>query len=209
MNSSLNEILRLTLVISRREAAPRSLMELAEQAFAGGVTAIQLREKGRPDREIYEEALPLRDFCRARKRALIINDRLDLALAVEADGLHLGQSDLPVGVAARLLPAGKILGLSVGTVGEARAALAEGAGYLGVGALFPTGSKDDALLIEPGEVRKIVALGASTVGIGGLTTANAARAWSFGLSGLAVISALAGAEDPAAAARSLLAGADT
>lgn len=208
MKDSLNEILKLTLVISRREAAPRRLTELADLAFAGGVTAIQLREKDRPDREIYEEALALQGFCRARKRALIINDRLDLALAVDADGLHLGQNDLPVGVAARLLPAGKILGLSVGTVGQARAALAEGARYLGIGALFPTGSKGDARLIEPGEVEKIVALGAPTVGIGGLTTANAAQAWRFGLSGLAVISALAGAKDPAEVARSILAGAN-
>lgn len=207
MNKSLNERLKLTLVISRREAAPRSLAELSRLVFAGGVTAVQLREKNLPDREIYREALALRELCRAADKLFIVNDRLDLALAVDADGLHLGQDDLPAETAARLLPEGKILGVSVGTAEQARTALAAGAHYLGAGAIFPTGSKDDVVVINPWELEKIVALGAPIVGIGGLTADNAERAWSYGLSGLAVISALASAENPTEAARRLLAAA--
>lgn len=208
MNKSLNENLKLTLVVSRREAAPRSLAELARLVFDGGVTAIQLREKDLPDREIYREALALRELCRTAGKLFIVNDRLDLALAVDADGLHLGQNDLPAEVAARLLPAGKILGVSAGTEEQARAALSAGAHYLGAGALFPTGSKDDVEVISPRELEKIVALGAPIVGIGGLTADNAAQAWNYGLSGLAVISALTSAKNPTEAARRLLAAAD-
>jgi thiamine-phosphate pyrophosphorylase len=202
---SLAERLKLTLVLSRREAAPRTMSELAEAAFAGGVTALQLREKNNlSDREIYEEALELRELCRARERLFFIDDRLDLALAAGADGVHLGQKDLPAAVAARLLPPGLILGVSVRTVAEARAALADGAAYLGVGAVFPTGSKDDADLVSPETVREIAALGAPTVAIGGLTLANAPEAWALGVTGLAVISALTLAPDPRAVAAGLL-----
>lgn len=198
--------LRLTLVISRHEAAPRSLLELADLAFQGGATALQLREKDLPDGELYEEALELARFCRKNRKLFIINDRLDLALAVEADGLHLGQNDLPAGVAARLLPKNKILGVSAATEAKASHALAAGADYLGVGAIFPTGSKDDATVISPAEIGRIIALGAPAVAIGGLTTANAGQAMAYGFAGLAVISALAAAADPRAAAAALSGG---
>ena len=205
MIADLAERLKLTLVLSRREAAPRPMAELAEAAFDGGVTALQLREKnGLSDREIYEEALELRELCRARNRLFFIDDRLDLALAAGADGVHLGQQDLPAAAAARLLPPGLILGVSVRTMAEARAALADGAAYLGVGAVFPTGSKDDAVLVSPETVREIAALGAPTVAIGGLTLANAPEAWALGVTGLAVISALTLAPDPRVAAAGLL-----
>jgi thiamine-phosphate pyrophosphorylase len=200
--------LRLTLVLSRAQAAPRTVAELAGAAFDGGVTALQLREKdGLGDREIYEEALALRELCRARGRLFLIDDRPDLALAAGADGVHLGQKDLPAAAAAKLLPPGMILGVSVHTVAQARAALAAGAAYLGVGAVFPTGNKDDAVMVSPETVREIVALRAPTVAIGGLTTANAPAAWALGVTGLAVISALTGAQAPRDAASQLLAGA--
>jgi len=203
--SNLAARLRLTLILSRREAAPRTVEELAEAAFAGGVTALQLREKdGLCDREIYEEALALRALCRAHGRLFLVDDRLDLALASGADGVHLGQKDLPAAAAARLLPPGLILGVSVRTLAEARAALADGAAYLGVGAFFPTASKDGADLISSETVREIVALGAPTVAVGGLTQANAPAVWALGVTGLAVISALTQAPDPRAAAAGLL-----
>ena len=207
MKNDLAARLRLTLILSRREAAPRTVTELAEAAFAGGATALQLREKDNlSDREIYEEALALKEFCQARGRLFLVDDRLDLALAAGADGLHLGQKDMPASRAARLLPPGLILGVSVSTVAEARAALADGAAYLGVGAIFPTGSKDGAGLVAPETVREIVALGAPTVAVGGLTPANAPAAWALGVAGLAVISALTQASDPRAAAAGLLSG---
>jgi thiamine-phosphate pyrophosphorylase len=199
---SLARALRLTLVISRREAAPRSIEALAEAAFQGGVTALQLREKEAPDAEVYALALRLAKFCRDRGRLLIVNDRLDVALAAGADGVHLGQSDLPAEAAARLLPKDMILGVSVSTPAEARAALADGADYLGVGAIIPTPSKTDAALIAPGDIAEINAMGA-TVAIGGVTVDNAAAIRAMGFTGLAVISALARAEDPAAVARIL------
>lgn len=199
-----DRLLRLTLVISRREAAPRSLAELAESAFDGGATALQLREKDCSDREFYEEALALRKLCRERGRLFIINDRLDLALAVKADGLHLGQADLPADVAAGLLPKNMLLGVSVLNAADARAALAAGADYLGVGAVFPTGSKADAAVIAPADLEEILALKAPSVAIGGVTVDNAPKAWTLGFTGLAVISALAAAEDPKLAAARLL-----
>ncbi|MCL2029588.1 MAG: thiamine phosphate synthase [Deltaproteobacteria bacterium] len=197
--------LRLTLVISRREAVPRTVKELAAVAFDGGVTALQLREKDDlSDREIFDEASELNDFCKSRGRLFILNDRLDLALAAGADGVHLGQKDLPASAAARLLPPGFIMGVSVKTMAEARKALADGAAYLGVGAVFPTGSKDGADLVRPEIVREIVTLGLPTVAIGGLTPANAPEAWALEVTGLAVISALARAENPCAVAAGLL-----
>ena len=197
--------LRLTLVISRREAAPRTVRDLAAAAFEGGATALQLREKsGSTDRDLYTEALGLAAFCRERGRLFLINDRLDLALAAGADGVHLGQKDLPAEAAARILPRNLILGVSVGSLAEARAALAAGADYLWLGAVFPTGSKDDAARIDPGLVREIAALGPPTVAIGGVNTDNAPAAWALGVTGLAVISALAQAPDPRTAAARLL-----
>ena len=201
--------LKLTLVLSRREAAPRTVMELAEAALDGGVTALQLREKeGLSDREIFTEALELKALCRARGRLFLLNDRLDLALAAGADGVHLGQQDLPAAAAAKIIPRGFILGLSVRTMAEARAAQAAGAAYLGVGAVFPTGSKADADLVAAETVREIAALDLPTVAIGGLTLANAPEAWALGVSGLAVISALTRAADPRSAAAGLLRGAE-
>lgn len=203
---NLRQRLRLTLVVSRREAAPRTIRELAAESFAGGATALQLREKELSDRDFYEEALELGDLCRRENRLFIINDRPDLVLAAEADGLHVGQSDLPAAAASRLLPKNKILGVSVRSVDEARAALEAGADYLGVGAVFATGSKDDADVIAPAAVRDIIALGAPCVAIGGLTVDNAGEVWKMGFDGLAVISALTAAPDPRLAAGLLSAG---
>ena len=129
---NLDEQLKLTLVISLKEAFPRSLVELASLAFAGGVTAIQLREKEESGFKFYQEAKKLRDYCREHHRLFIVNDRLDIAMATEADGVHLGQNDLPVEAAASLWP-GHILGVSVSTIAEAQTALAGGGFLLGAG----------------------------------------------------------------------------
>lgn len=196
--------LKLTLVISSREASPRSIVELADLAFQGGATALQLREKNMPDHDRYLQALEIARFCRERGKLFIINDRLDLALAVDADGLHLGQSDLPGEAAAKMLPKNKILGISASTLDKAEKAIAAGADYLGMGALFPTGSKDDVSVIDGREAAAIVSLGCPVVGIGGLTTQNAPQARQMGICGLAVISAIAAATDPRAAASALL-----
>lgn len=200
----LSERLKLTLVISQAEARPRSILELAEQAFAGGVTALQLREKNIPDQTLFERALELSLFCREHGRLFIINDRLDIALAVNADGLHLGQADLPAEIAAGLMPRNKILGVSASTLAQAKAALRAGADYLGVGAVFPTGSKDDAQAVTDEEINAIVGLGFPAVAIGGINAGNAAQVWSKGFAGLAVISALSQASAPEKTARQLI-----
>lgn len=192
-------------VIIDRQAARCSLAELARQALAGGANAIQLRDKLADGRTLYQEALALRELCRQAKVPLIINDRLDVALAVEADGVHLGQDDLPSEVARRLLGPEKLLGVSAETVVQAQVATAAGASYLGVGDLFGTRSKPDAGppvgLARLTEIARSVAI--PVVGIGGITRENAASVIAAGASGVAVISAVLGASDPTAAAREL------
>ena len=205
-NKDLAKKLELTLVTSRDEAAPRKIIELADLAFAGGATALQLREKNISDHAFYEEAKELASFCRERGKLFIINDRLDIALAVDACGLHLGQTDLPAEAAAAILPKNKILGVSAGSLDTARAALKAGADYLGVGAVFPTGSKDDASVIKIEEAKMIIQLGQPTVAIGGINVSNAPEVWKMGFTGLAVISALSGAQHPKQIAADLLKG---
>jgi thiamine-phosphate pyrophosphorylase len=200
---ALSEALRLTLVVSRREAAPRTIEELADLAFIGGVTALQLREKEASDREVFELAVPLAKFCRERGKLFFVDDRLDVALAADADGVHLGQADLPAEAAAKILPKSKILGVSVATPAQARLALAAGADYLGLGAIIPTPSKTDAVIVTADDIAAINAMGTITVAIGGVGLANAAAIRDMGFQGLAVISALTQAEDPMAAAKAL------
>lgn len=199
----LEDMLRLMLVISAKEASPRTIEELADLAFQGGVTALQLREKNAADAEVYETALRLAKFCRERDRLFLVNDRLDVALAVDADGVHLGQTDLPAEAAMKLLPKSKILGVSVSNRAQAEWALKMGADYLGLGAVIPTDSKTDAEIISKEDIACINDMGAITVAIGGITTENALSIRSMGFQGLAVISALAKAADPKKAARIL------
>ncbi|MDR1165964.1 MAG: thiamine phosphate synthase [Deltaproteobacteria bacterium] len=203
---ALNASLRLTLVIGSGDAAPRSLPDIVVPAFKGGVTALQLREKNLPDREFHEEALALKSLCAEFGKLFIVNNRLDIALAADADGVHLGGSDLPVHAAARLLPKNKLIGFSAGSREEGEEALAQGADYLGVGALYPSPSKPEAGLLDAETVASIVSLKRPAVGIGGITRENAPQAWARGFTGLALISAFTQADDPEELARALLSG---
>jgi thiamine-phosphate pyrophosphorylase len=199
--------LRLMLVASQAEAFPRPLEHLSSLAFIGGAGALQLREKHLSGRELFDEAMELRTLCRKEGKLFIVNDRLDVALACQADGVHLGQEDLPAREAVRLMPKNMLLGVSVNTRAMAEEALTAGADYLGVGAIFSTPSKPEAKAISPKEIEAILALGAPTLAIGGIGPKNAAVVWAYGFSGLAVISALTQAENPANTARELLKGA--
>ncbi|MDR1315136.1 MAG: thiamine phosphate synthase [Deltaproteobacteria bacterium] len=203
---ALNARLRLTLVIGKSDVSGRSVRETAEAAFSGGATALQLREKTLPDREFYEEALELAALCRERSKLFIVNNRLDIALAVRADGVHLGDGDLPVEAAAALAPKKMILGYSAPDQEAAKKAVLAGADYLGVGAVFPSPSKPECPVMPAETVASIVGLRQPTVGIGGITVQNSNLAWSHGFNGLALISALCGAPDPAEAARKILSG---
>jgi thiamine-phosphate pyrophosphorylase len=197
----------LYVVTSSELSRGRSTIEVVRQALAGGATVIQLREKNWSARDFVELGLEIRRLTREAGAGFIVNDRLDVALAVDADGVHLGQEDLPAQVARRLLGEGKILGVSVGTVAEAQEAVAAGADYLGVGPIFATGSKADAgepvgvELIRA--IRKVVSV--PLVAIGGINRSNAGEVIAAGADGVAVISAVVSSEDIRAAAAELLA----
>lgn len=173
-------------------------------AIEGGVTLVQLREKKASSRAFYETALAVRGITRARGVPLIINDRVDIAQAVDADGVHVGQDDLPAAVIRRILGPDKILGVSAGSLAEAQAAVAAGADYLGVGAMHATGTKTDAGLTTMAELAKIrQAVTIPIVTIGGMNADTIPRLWGTGIDGVAVVSAIVAQADIAGAARAL------
>jgi len=195
------------LVTDAGLSAGRSTVEVVEAAIEGGIDAVQLREKGRSARERYELGRELRELTSAADVPLIVNDRIDLAAAVDADGVHLGDDDLPISVARERLGEAAIIGRSVSTVDAAEDAAAAGSDYFGVGAVYTTSSKDtdpEQSEIGLGRVRAIdEAVDVPFVGIGGITPENAADVVAAGANGVAVISAITGADDPAAATRAL------
>ncbi|MBI1845581.1 MAG: thiamine phosphate synthase [Candidatus Rokubacteria bacterium] len=194
------------VILDRDAARGRDLEAILAAAIAGGARLIQLREKEWPSGTLLPLAARLRRRCRDAGVTFIVNDRVDLALACEADGVHLGQDDLPAAVARPLLRPGMILGRSTHSVEQALAAQAEGADYVAVGSMFPTSTKPDFQLVGPDLVRRVRPhVRVPLVGIGGITAANAGAVAAAGADGVAVISAVCGAPDPAAAVRELLA----
>jgi thiamine-phosphate pyrophosphorylase len=195
----------LYLVTDRALSLGRTNLEVIEAAVGGGVTLVQLREKEASTRDFYEQGLTIRDYLRARRVPLIINDRIDLALALDADGVHLGQDDMPLTVARKILGPDRIIGGSVFTVLEAETAEAEGADYLGLSPIFVTGTKPE--LVEQIGIEGIPAIRRAVeipvVGIGSLNEANAFAAVRAGLDGVAVVSAICSQQDPALAARAI------
>jgi thiamine-phosphate pyrophosphorylase len=186
----------------------RSTTDIVDAAIEGGVGVVQLREKDRPARERYELGLALREQTREAGVTFVVNDRVDIAQAVDADGVHLGDDDLPVPVARELLGPDALIGRSVSTVEGALAAQDAGADYLGVGAVYATGSKDDIddeeYAIGPERVAAIAeAADIPLVGIGGIDAENAGEVAAAGADGVAVITAITAADDPAAATRAL------
>ncbi len=183
----------------------RSHLGIVEAAIRGGVTIVQYREKNASTRRMIEEADVLCRLCRASGISFIVNDRLDVALAVEADGIHVGQDDMPASRARRLLGRNKILGVSAGSVEEARKAVDDGADYIGASPVFSTPTKPDApppLGIE-GLRRITQAVQIPVVAIGGINAGNAAAMREAGAAGIAVVSAIVAAEDVEEAARAL------
>ena len=179
----------------------------ARAALEGGAGLIQLRDKAASTRRLYEAARAIGEMARAAGGLLIVNDRLDVALAADADGLHVGPDDLPVAMVRRLLRPGMVLGASAGTVEEAVAAERDGADYLGVGAVFEArGSKADAgAPVGPERVRAIrAAVQIPIVGIGGIKAENAASVVEAGADGVAVITGVVAAPDIAVAAARLV-----
>lgn len=197
--------LRLYLCTDQVIALGRPIIEAVEAAVAGGVTMVQLREKTASTRDFYRLALEIHALTQCLHLPLVINDRLDIALAIGAEGLHLGRSDLPLPVARRLAGNALFIGLSASTVEEALRAQAEGADYLGVGAVYPTGTKSDAGgAIGLEQLARIqAAVHIPVAAIGGVNEGNAAQVMETGVAGIAVISGILSQPDIEAAARNL------
>ena len=195
----------LYVILDRQASGGRRLDELLDAVLAGGCRLVQLREKTMPLAGLLPIAQALRRRCREAGALFIVNDRVDLALAVEADGAHVGQDDLPAREARRLLPPPMILGVSTHNPDQARRARDDGADYVAVGSMFPTGSKIGFELVGPELVRRVRAnIPVPLVAIGGITRDNVGQVIEAGADAVAVISAIGTARDPAAAVRGFL-----
>jgi thiamine-phosphate pyrophosphorylase len=194
------------VLTDRHAAGERALIDVVRAAVRGGATVVQLRDKGSSTRDTIELGRALIAIARPAGVPLIVNDRADVALAIDADGVHVGQEDMPAPLARQIIGPERILGVSAGTIEEARQAEGEGADYLGVGDVYGTPTKADAGtpigLSGLAEISRAVSI--PVVAIGGITLANAAATIQAGAAGVAVISAVIGAPDPEQAARQLL-----
>ncbi|GBD22000.1 Thiamine-phosphate synthase [bacterium HR28] len=201
----LRDALRLYVITDRTLARGRPESEIARQAIAGGATAIQLRWKTGPLSEALRVGRELRELCSRERVLFVVNDRVDLALALEADGVHVGVTDLPVAETRRLVGDQLVVGFSPETLEQALEAEAAGADYLGVGPVYPTVTKPDAgPAVGLEHVQRIAAaVRIPVVGIGGITAENAGAVIRAGAVGVAVISAVVGADDVRLAAAQL------
>ena len=195
----------LYLVTDRRWLGEKTLWDGVEEAIHGGATLVQLREKEISSKEYFELAQRVKEVTDRHGIPLIINDRIDIALAIDADGVHLGPEDLTVPIARKLLGDGKIIGASAATVAEALLFQAQGADYLGVGAMFPTATKRGTEKVGLDDLREIKsAVHIPIVAIGGIKAENAKPVMETGVDGVAVVSAIMDQEDIREAARQLL-----
>lgn len=194
----------LYLCTDRKLMSTNTLEEAVEQAILGGCSLIQLREKQSSSREFFEMAKRIKAITDRYRVPLIINDRIDIALAVDAAGVHLGQEDIPAKEARRIMGEEKVIGVSARTVELARKAVEDGADYLGVGAMFATNTKGNAKVIGKEKLKEIrAAVSTPIVAIGGINHSNAAQLVDTGINGLAVVSSVIGASDIQAAARKM------
>lgn len=196
---------RLYLVTDRTLSKGRSTLEIVSAAVRGGVACVQLREKNCSAREFIAEAAAIQSFLKEHRIPLIINDRLDIAQAIQADGVHLGQSDIPLKTARAIVKDTMLIGISAESLQDAVEAEQNGADYIGVSPVYATATKSDtapALGLEGlREIRKAVKI--PLVAIGGLNRSNAAEVIRNGADGIAVVSAIVSADDPEKAAADL------
>ncbi len=197
--------LDLYVILDPAASGGRDIEALAEAVLAAGARWLQLRDKEATTRDLAARARRLAERVRAAGGVFVVNDRLDVALAVGADGVHLGQDDLPAAEARRLAP-GLVVGVSTHTLDQARQAEGDGADYLALGSVYPTGSKPSFELVGLDTLRLVrphVRL--PVVAIGGITVARVSEVRAAGADGVAVISAVGMARDPAAATRAFVA----
>ena len=192
-------------LVTDNSADEEKFLKTIEESINGGVSVVQLREKTADTLEFYNLALKVKEITTKYNVPLIINDRIDVALAVDADGVHVGQSDMPCDVARKLIGENKILGVSAATIDEAKKAEKDGADYIGTGAVFPTSTKDDAPSITKKDLKNIVdSINIPVVAIGGINIENANELKNTGISGLSVVSAIMSADNPKKASEKLL-----
>ena len=192
----------LHVITDRALSGGRDQLDIVRRAVQGGATVVQLRDKDGPTRDMVQLGRALRHLTAELGVVFLVNDRVDVALALDADGAHVGQDDLPAAMARALLGPGRLLGVSAATPDEARAAQAAGADYVGAGTVYPTGTKADAGapvgLARLADVARAVTI--PVVAIGGIGAGRAGPCIAHGAAGVAVISAIVAQPDPAAAA---------
>ncbi|MGE5627304.1 MAG: thiamine phosphate synthase [Solirubrobacterales bacterium] len=197
--------LKLYLITDRSFLNGRKLSNMVEDAILGGVTVVQIREKDASSRVFYEVSKEVKQVTDYYNIPLIINDRLDIAQAVDAAGVHLGQSDMDLVLARKILGNDKIIGISAGNIEEALEAQKNGADYIGIGAVYPTGTKKDADTIGLQGLKSVVnSISIPSVAIGGINKDNFLQVFDTGVNGISVISAILGKNDIKHAAIELL-----
>ncbi|WP_405296082.1 thiamine phosphate synthase [Methanobrevibacter sp.] len=196
--------LSLYLVTDESEDVEKFLKTI-EEAIKGGVSVVQIREKTADTLDFYNLSLKVKEITTKYGVPLIINDRVDIALAIDADGVHVGQSDMPCEVTRKLVGSDKIVGVSAATIEEAKKAENDGADYIGTGAIFPTATKDDAPKITKKDLKEIVdSINIPVVAIGGINLDNASELSDTGIKGLSVVSAIMSSDNPKKSAEKLL-----
>ena len=196
--------LSLYLVTDRSDDVEKFLRTI-EEGIKGGVSVVQIREKTADTLDFYNLALKVKKITSKYGVPLIINDRVDVALAIDADGVHVGQSDMPCDVTRKLVGQDKIVGVSAATIDEAKKAEKDGADYIGSGAIFPTATNDDAPKITKNDLKEIVdSIDIPVVAIGGITLENAHELVDTGIAGLSVVSAIMSSDEPKKSSEKLL-----
>lgn len=195
----------LLYLVTDRQLAKKPLEVVIEEAINGGADCVQLREKNINTKEFVEIAQTIKYITDRYNVPLIINDRIDVALAVQAYGVHLGQDDMPLTIARKIVPHAMVIGISVSTVNEAIEAEKDGADYIGAGSVFPTSTKDDISgvigLEGIQEIKKAVSI--PVIAIGGIQIHNAEQVIQHGADGIAVVSAIVSSDNPYEAAKTL------
>lgn len=192
------------LVTDHRGKTEEEILEVIEKAIKGGCGIIQLREKTASTKDFYQLAIKVKEITSKYNIPLIINDRIDIALAVKSEGVHLGQDDMPAEIAREIIGPEMILGVSASTIETAVKAEKDGADYIGSGAIFSTKTKDDADDLTKETLKEIVeTIDIPVVAIGGITLENAETIKDTGIAGFSVVSAIMNAEDPQKASETL------